>query len=275
MSQLRTATGRHLAFDDMGSGPPLLLIPGQSGDRRGSFAWLANDLASQFRVVSMDNRDAGENEPETDYYDLTDLAADAVALLEGLGIERARVLGHSMGGKVALQMALDAPARVDRLVLVSSSLFASPGHRAGEPIPEPEEWWTDDPVERTTRGLPYIVGPSYREQLNEATVASIAALERNNRATWAGAMRHWAAAGPHDLTGALSRIHAPTLVIHGSADEIVPFDRAEALAAGIPDVQSFTLEGVGHLPWVERPDVVVSAIIDFLLDGARRADSPS
>jgi pimeloyl-ACP methyl ester carboxylesterase len=134
-------------------------------------------------------------------------------------------------------------------------------------MPEPEEWWTDDPVERTKRGLPYIVGPSYREQLDESTVASIASLERNNRATWPGAMRHWAAAGPHDLTGALPRIQAPTFVIHGKADGIVPFDRAEALAAGIPHVQSLMLEGVGHLPWIERPDLVAPAIIDFLRGG--------
>jgi 3-oxoadipate enol-lactonase len=267
MSQLRTPTGRSIFFNDIGSGQPLLLIPGQSGDRRGCLVWLANDLASHFRVLSMDNRDAGENEPETDYYDLTDLAADAVALLDALDVERSHLLGHSMGGKVALQMALDAPGRVDRLVLVSSSLFASPGHRAGEPMPEAEEWWSTDPVERFLRVLPEIVGPLFREQLDDVTSARMAGLEQDNRATWKGAMRHWAAAGPHDLTDLLSRIQAPTLVIHGKADDIVPFDRAEALAAGIPDARLHALDGVGHIPWVERPDLVAPSIIDFLLAG--------
>jgi pimeloyl-ACP methyl ester carboxylesterase len=264
MSQALTPSGRRIPYSEFGAGRPLLLIPGQSGDRRGCLVWLATDLSRHFHVITMDNRDAGENEPETDYYDLTDLASDAVLLLDALGIERSHILGHSMGGKIALQMALDAPERVDRLVLVSSSLFASPGHRVGEPMPDAEAWWGADPVERFQRFLPELVGPAFRDQLDDAMTMRIAELEQDNRATWQGAMRHWAAAGPHDLTDQLGRIQSPTLVIHGDADDIVSFDRAEALVAGIPDVQLLTLEGVGHLPWVERPGLVAPAIIDFL-----------
>lgn len=264
MSRIRTVSGREIAYDAVGVGSPVLFIPGHFGYRNGCFAWLAADLASRFRTISIDNRDAGEHDPETDFYDLSDMAADAVALLDALEIERANLIGHSMGGKIALQIALDAPERVDRLVLIGSSLFASPGFEKGRPIPEPEDWWNDDGFERTRQGLPYWVGPVYRGTLSDKIVDEISELERGNKATWAGAMRQWAAAGPHDLTSALPRIQAPTLVIHGDADEIVAIDRGHALVAGIPGARLVTLEGVGHLPWVERPDLVVPAIIDFL-----------
>src|SRR5688572_27336729 len=113
MSDIRTATGRRISYDESGTGPPILLIPGQGGYRRGCLTWLADTLASRFRVVAMDNRDAGESEPETEYYGLRDMAGDAAALLDALGIDRAHILGHSMGVAIALQLALDHPARVD------------------------------------------------------------------------------------------------------------------------------------------------------------------
>src|SRR5687768_3988018 len=104
MSHIRTATGRRIFYDESGSGPPVLLIPGQGGYRRGCLIWLAEALASRFRVVAMDNRDAGESEPETDYYGFGDMAGDANALLDALDIDQAHVLGHSLGASIALQL---------------------------------------------------------------------------------------------------------------------------------------------------------------------------
>jgi pimeloyl-ACP methyl ester carboxylesterase len=162
LSNIRTATGRRIYYDESGTGPPILLIPGQSGFRRGCLIWLAEALASRFRVVAMDNRDAGESEPETEYYGLGDMAGDAVALLDALGIDRAHILGHSLGASIALQFVLDHPTRVDHLVLVSAFVGGEPEHRAGEPLPPPAEWWIDDPVERMRAWLPNAVGPDYR-----------------------------------------------------------------------------------------------------------------
>lgn len=276
MSLIETGSGRPIHYTDSGSGAPLVLIPGHAGDRRGCLTWLADDLEPQFRVIAMDNRDAGENDSETDYYDLADLAHDVVELLDALEIRQAHVIGHSMGGKITLQVALDSPERVNRIVLIGSSLTGGAAHRAGEPIPEPEDWWTDDPIERMRQLIPIIVGPANQETLDETAVSRIAGLEHDNRVTWAGAMRQQAAARPHDLTNALQRVQAPALVIHGNADAVVPFACAEALARGIPNARLLTLEGVGHLPWVERPDLVAPAIIDFLLErnGAAGQESP-
>jgi pimeloyl-ACP methyl ester carboxylesterase len=178
MSHISTASGRRIFYDESGTGPPILLIPGQGGYRRGCLVWLAEALAHHFRVVAMDNRDAGESEPETAYYGLADMAGDAVALLDALGIDRTHVLGHSMGAAIALQLALDHPTRDDRLVLASPGVGGEPGHRAGEPLPPPGEWWLDDPVERMRLWLPDILGPDYWARMAEADEAAIVELER-------------------------------------------------------------------------------------------------
>lgn len=265
MSHIRTASGRRIFYDESGTGSPVLLIPGLGGYRRGCLIWLAEAVAPHCRVVAMDNRDAGESEPETEYYGLADMAGDAVALLDALGIDRAHVLAHSMGSAIALQLALDHPTRVDRLVLVSPAVDGEPGHRAGEPLPPPDAWWVDDPVERGRRVLPEVVGPDYRARMSEADVAAIAALERGNRTTWAGMMRREAAAAGDDMIlSRIAEIRTPALVIHGDADVPVPLEQAQALAAGIPGARLVVLPGVGHRPWVERPEPTTGAILSFL-----------
>jgi 3-oxoadipate enol-lactonase len=277
MSHISTVSGRRFFFDESGTGPPLLLIPGHGGYRRGCLIWLAKALAPRFRVVAMDNRDAGESEPEAEYYGLGDMAGDAVALLDALGIDRAHILAHSMGSAIALQLALDHPTRVDLVVLLSPAVGGEPGHRAGEPLPPPAAWWVDDPVERARRVLPAVVGPDYRARMGESEAAAIAELERGNRTTWAGMMRREAAAaGDEHILSRLAKIRGPTLVIHGDADVPVPLEQGQALAAGIPGARFVVLPGVGHRPWVERPEPTVDAILAFLSEaGSAEAFSGS
>jgi pimeloyl-ACP methyl ester carboxylesterase len=192
-----------------------------------------------------------------------------------LDIDRTHVLAHSMGSAIALQLALDHPARVDRLVLVSPAVGGEPGHRVGEPMPPPDAWWSDDPVERTRRVLPIVVGPDYRSRMSEADVAAIAELERENLTTWAGLMRQEAAAGGADLLDRLAEIRAATLVIHGDADISVPLGQGQALAAGIPGARLVVLPGVGHRPWVEHPEPTIDAILRYLSEADQLAGSTS
>lgn len=268
MSHIRTATGRRIYYDESGTGPPILLLPGQSGYRRGCLVWLAEALATRFRVVAMDNRDAGESEPETAYYGLADMAGDAAALLDAIGIDRAHILGHSLGASIALQFVLDYPTRVDHLALVSAFVDAEPSHRADDPLPSPAEWWLDDPVERMRSWLPGLLGPDYRAQIGEAGEAAIAKLERGNRSTWAGMMRQDAATvGTGQMLSRLHEIRRPTLVLHGGADDP---EQARGLAAHIPEARCVVLPGVGHLPWVEAPDVATGVILPFLTGANER-----
>ena len=142
-------------------------------------------------------------------------------------------------------------------------------HRAGEPLPPPDGWWTDDPVERMRRAVPVIVGPDSRARVGEAEMAAIAGPKRGDRATWTGAMRQEAALAGHDLPGRLAAVRAPTLMVHG--DGLVDLERGRALADGIDGARLLVLPGVGHLPWVERPAEATGAIAGFLAAASERA----
>jgi pimeloyl-ACP methyl ester carboxylesterase len=100
--------------------------------------------------------------------------------------------------------------------------------------------------------------------LTDAELAALAEEDRGNRSTWEGTMRQEASQAGHDLRGRLGEVRAPTLVIHGDADPLVRLEHGEVLAAGIPGARLLVLPGVGHLPWVERPNDVARAILDFL-----------
>ncbi len=266
MSVMQTATGRRIFYDVVGEGPPLLAITGLASSRKALLASLSDALTSRLQIVAMDNRDAGESDPEPGYYTIGDMANDAATLLNDLGIAHAHVLGFSMGGTVALQLALDYPLRVDRLVLVSAHAFNGPDHRAGEPLPPPPVWWTDDPVERWRRLMPEAVGPEYRDRLTDHDLTIHAGLDRGNRATWACAMRQVATRSGLDMRNRLAEVRSPTLVIHGGMDPVVPAEHGELLAAGIPGARLHVLPRAGHLPLTEAPDEVTRAILNFLTE---------
>ena len=268
MSHITTAAGRRIYYDDLGAGAPLVVLPGMTAQRRGYVSWLTEALASRFRVISMDNRDTGESDPEAGYYSIRDVAGDIADLLDALDVDRTHVLGHSMGGAFAIRFAIDYPERVDRLVLAGTSGTWTPSHRAGEPLPPPDEYWSDDPVQRMRLVLPILVGSTYRERMTEEDVARIAEIERPNRATWAGTMRQEASIDGYDATSHVSSIRAPALVLYG--DEDGP-EHKQALAEALPNGRAFVLPGVGHLPWVECPQDVIPAITEFLLEPTRQS----
>src|SRR5439155_8232976 len=109
-----------------------------------------------------DNRDAGENDPETAPYMIADMAGDAIALLDALEVPRAHVVGHSMGVSTALRLILDHPERVDRLVLVSGRAAEPTADGHPRPITPPtRETWIADPTERARTRSVAVVGPGY------------------------------------------------------------------------------------------------------------------
>jgi pimeloyl-ACP methyl ester carboxylesterase len=254
--------GVDVAYEEAGGGPALLLLHAGIADRR---MWddVAPTLAERFRVVRCDLRGYGETPlPDGPFA----YAADAVSLLDALGVERAHVVGVSMGGHVALDLVLAQPARVDRLVLVGSGIDGWQ-HDAGlEAAWEEEEaafergdldeaaWvnvrtWLDGPTRREQD-----VDPELRRRVFEMQRVALDHENLEARGEWLTPSRR----------ERLGDVRAPTLVLVGELDQ-PGFGRiARFLAAEIPGAQFEGLPGVAHLAPMEDPTAFARVVLAFL-----------
>jgi pimeloyl-ACP methyl ester carboxylesterase len=260
------ANGVDLCVESFGdpADPPILLIMGASGSMDRWEDGFCERLAAGPRfVIRYDNRDTGRSvsyEPGVPPYKGSDLAADAVGLLDTFGLAAAHLVGISMGGGIAQFIALDSPERVASLTLISTSP-AVPGAPEGrelppmseklvaafaEPAPEPD--WADRAAvidymveaDRLVAGsLPF----------DEAAMRDLAGRIFDRTDNIASSMtNHWSMEGDDDDPAGprLGRVSAPTLVVHGTEDPLFPYGHAQALADEIPGARLLPLERIGH-----------------------------
>lgn len=252
---------RRVHYDEAGGGPALVIITGLGQPR-----WVSAERVAAFsdayRVITLDNRDAGEGLPESAPYSIADLAEDVAGMLRAFEIERAHVLGESMGGFIALELALRHPEMIDRLVLVSTGpagVSAAPT----APLVPARDTWIDDPVERWRVALPRAVAPGFFDTRPEL-LDRLAETFRGNSQTWEGRARQFAAQEHFDVRDRLGEITAPTLIVHGDLDPLLPPSGAEQLAEGIPDAQLMLVPGAGHVLRSECPDEMNRVMRMFL-----------
>jgi 3-oxoadipate enol-lactonase len=265
VATIEISGGRRVHYDESGEGPALILIGGLGSTR---VAWkpVAAALSSRFRVLRMDNRDAGENDPESEPYSIADMARDIAGFLDAMEVKRAVVLGHSMGGFIALHLAADRPDLVDRLILVGTSPVA--GAALGHPLPlTPPEEWIADPSERVRRNGPQSYAPGFFDDKPEL-LEEIAERVRGNRITVEGYNRQQSAiSDTHDIRSRLSEITVPALIIHGDIDPLVSIRGGEILEQGLPNARLLVYRGVGHHPHIERADRFIDDVLTFLAVG--------
>ncbi|HMN83052.1 MAG TPA: alpha/beta fold hydrolase, partial [Burkholderiaceae bacterium] len=251
------ANGTRTACRIIGSGPPLLLMHGGEADHS-MFAALADRLAERFTVIAYDQRDCGATSNPPSPYSLADLADDAAALLDALGIPRCHVYGTSLGGQVAQTFACRHPARVGRLILGST-------WRVGRGLA--------DIAPATARELARLRG---NPGVNAAEIAShffpplLLGLRPSLAAIFAGggrsaeqrARRAAVLANPPDID--LRRIAAPTLLLLGGEDRLVPNAASAALADEIAGASIDVMPGIGHVAALQDPWTLAARIERFL-----------
>jgi 3-oxoadipate enol-lactonase len=248
----------NIKWESSGDGPPLLLIQGLG---YGRWAWdpIVPGLAARHRVVVFDNRGIGDSEKPDGPYTAAEMAGDALQVLDEAGIDRAHVLGASLGGMIAQELAVAAPERVDKLVLCCTT----PGGPNAAPMPEVTlrlfaEAPSLPPEVALRRFIENALGNDPPAELVDELFARRAA-HPPDQAGW----QAQAAAGM-GFQGVDDVIRARTLIVSGTADNVVDHRNAELLAARIPDARVDLLEGCGHLFFWEQPEESVRILNDFL-----------
>lgn len=252
------------SFQDRGFGAPLILLNGIAASSRSwPPLWLAR-LERSFRLLLIDNRGTGAAPHSGEPFSMSDLAADAVDVLDECGLDSAHVLGQSMGGTIAATMAIDHPERVRRLVLASSG----PGGTLAVP-PSPEvmgkliarSQGRLEPEEMAAAAA----GKGFAERHPEV-IAAIAEEQRRQPVDRSVIRLQVQASFGFDPSR-LSDVRAQTLVVHGDQDPVVPLENGRRLAAAVPAARLEVLAGAGHLLAYEAPGALADLVEKFLVNG--------
>jgi pimeloyl-ACP methyl ester carboxylesterase len=255
-----------LFYETEGTGEPLLLLMGLGGDHHG-WTLERKDLARRHRLILLDNRDAGASDEATGSYALGDMAADALGVLDHLGIERFHVMGASMGGAIAQHLALAAPTRVASLVLVSTWGRTDPflaavfqGWRLLVERLRPEEFLAvQAPWAFTSRFLAALAAP-----LAEVLALQAALRERGAIKSVPAYQRQLDACLAHDVLGLLPMLRTPTLVLAGEEDILTPPRYARAIGAALLSAEVMLVPGGGHACFLENARPSAERALRFL-----------
>ncbi len=262
-----TANGITIAYEIEGSGPPLVLVAGL-GYSRWMWHKMVPGLAENFQVLSYDNRGVGQSDKPAGPYNAQLLAEDLFCLLEELGIEKTAVFGHSMGGFVAQAFVLAYPEKVTKLIL-SATNFGGPRH-----VPVTQEALavlmdtTSDPLTRLRNGILVSCAEDFAER-QPTVVDEWLTYRANHPIDPAGyqaqmgvglALMSEEACFEHKL----SAVTAPTLILSGAEDKVVPPANVDLLAGAIPHAATAIIEQAGHFFPLEQPETAVNIVTKFL-----------
>jgi 3-oxoadipate enol-lactonase len=252
--------GARIYWDEQGQGEPVLLIMGL-GYPSAMWHRTRPALAARYRTIALDNRGAGLSDTPPGPYSIRQMASDAAAVLDAAGIESGHVFGVSMGGMIAQEFVLQYPKRVLSLIL---GCTAGGGPTAVRAEAEATQMLMRrdkmSPEEAAEAAVPFIYDPTTpRERIDEDLAI---------RRPWFPSPEGYAAQLQGILAweaySRLSQIVAPTLVIHGESDRLVPPGNASLIAERIPGAKMAMIPGASHLFLTDQPEASNRAILDFL-----------
>jgi 3-oxoadipate enol-lactonase len=245
--------GREFHFERAGSGAPLLLIQGMSGTHVSWGEPFKGALEEAFDVVAFDNRGIGHSAPVDGPFTIAEMAEDTAGLLEALGLESAHVVGISMGGMIAQELALAHPERLRSLTLGCTYC----GGSGSQLMPEENlqklvaGMSSGDRDKAIRAGYEVNLSPAFRE--DEGHYATFHEMATTVPAAKATIELQAQAIFGHDASSRLGEISAPTLIVHGTEDGVLPFPNGELIASLMPAARFEVLDGIGHMFWWEEP----------------------
>lgn len=257
--------GTTIYWEERGRGAPLLLIMGLGVTLEG-WSRLGEVLAQRSRTILFDNRGTGRSSVPPGPYPIETMADDAAAVLDAAGVARAHVFGMSMGGMIAQELALHHPDRVASLVLgctacggrdsVPASREVAAALAARQTMTREQAMWTM---------APYIYDAATpRERIEEDFARRLSApVTADGYFAQLAGIRAW--------SGTLSRLHgivAPTLVIHGETDQLVPPENGRIIARAIPGARLVMIPNASHIFTTDRLDAARDAVLSFLKEHA-------
>ena len=249
-----------IAWERRGNGLPLVLVHGL-GYARWGWEPVVDSLAEHYEILLLDNRGIGESEAPPGPYTTAEMAGDVLDVLNQADIETAHVLGTSLGGMIAQELALAAPERVAKLVLASTT----PGGSKAAPMPDETvrlltQAATLEPHVALRRFVENALAPGAPDELIERILAHRLATAQPP-AAWAAQA---AAGATFDAWDRLPGLVPPTLILHGTADVVVDPENASLLDSLIPDARLELFPGGGHLFFWEEPERFVAVVGEFL-----------
>lgn len=263
-----TVSGLEMYYELEGAGPPVVLIAGLSQDHLGWAFQVPALVGAGYRCLSFDSRDAGQTAQSTAAYTIRQFADDTVALMDALGLPAAHIVGLSMGGMIAQEIALTYPAHVSSLTLAGTTAAIDPqlagilrAWKAARP-----HCADDDFVLSLSSWL-----FTYRFHQNPDAVRGFLDLVRSNPFPQSveGFQRQCDAVLAHDVESTLAEITAPTHVMVGMEDALTPPRHSRELAARIPGATLTEVPAGGHAFSLETPDAFNDAMLGFLGRQAR------
>jgi len=248
------ASGMELYYERAGEGEPLLLIQGMSATQ---MAWgppFSSLLEQSFECISFDNRGIGRSGAVAEPFTIAEMAADTVALLDALEIETAHVLGISMGGMIAQELALAHPGRVRSLTL-GCTYCGGQGSQLMDPADFSglvEAMASGDP-RRVFRAMWELnLSPSFRE--DEGRYAEFTAMAESQPVRRETIGFQVQAITAHDTSARLPGLSIPTLVVHGTVDRVLGVANGRQIASLLPEARLEIFEDIGHMFWWEQPE---------------------
>lgn len=253
-----------LAYEVNGEGDPLLLIGGFTMVKE-AWAYQVEGLSRKFRVITFDNRGVGDSTVPQEPFTISDMASDAIGLLDAIGVASANIFGISMGGLIAQAMALDHPGRVRKLALGCTT---HGGREAVAPSPEVMQLMAKAadpslPPEQSVRmRLPILFGERFLKEEPLRIQEWVSGAVRH-APTPQGAALQLKALSRFNVRERLGEIRCPVMVLTGSSDQMMDPENSRLLAQRIPGAKLHVLDGAGHLFFLEQPEEVNRVLQEF------------